>query len=210
MSTRDNEGDLVKQPPAGEDQAIEAEGEVPLRAERVEVEGPVTVGEMVQGAKEIIDDVQTSARRLIDRGRYRKVRISRKGKPVLPDIPVAAAAVVEAASLYGAGLGRVLAANMGVNLLFDVEIVNEADKFLEKGKKALLDGELERASQAFEKALRIDDLHPEAHLQLGVVRRLQGRLDEARAFFTRARSLDETGELGRRAEELLRGLESEA
>jgi tetratricopeptide (TPR) repeat protein len=208
VSTKDNEGDLVKQPGEGEAQAIEETVEAPLRAERVE--SPLTVGEMVQGAKEILDDVSISARRLIDRGRYRKVRISRRGKQVLPDIPVAAAAVVEAASLYGAGLGRVLAANMGVNFLFDVEIVNEADKFLEKGKKALLDGELDRASEAFERALRIDDLHPEAHLQLGVVRRLQGRLEEARACFARVRGLDETGEHGQRAEELLRGLESEA
>lgn len=187
---------------------LEPEEETPIRAERIE--GPLTVGEMVQGAKEILDDVQVSARRMIDRGRYRKVRISRKGKPVLPDIPIAAAAVVEAASLYGAGLGRVLAANVGVNFLFDVEIVNEADKFLEKGKKAILDGELDRAGEAFEKALRIDDLHPEAHLQLGVVRRLQARREEARACFLRARDLDETGDIGRRAEDLLRGLESEA
>lgn len=199
MSTSKNDGDMVP---------LEPEEETPIRAERIE--GPLTVGEMVQGAKEILDDVQVSARRIIDRGRYRKVRISRKGKPVLPDIPIAAAAVVEAASLYGAGLGRVLAANVGVNFLFDVEIVNEADKFLEKGKKAILDGELERAGEAFEKALRIDDLHPEAHLQLGVVRRLQARREEARTCFLRARDLDETGDIGRRAEELLRGLESEA
>lgn len=207
MSTPKNEGELVpREPEAEAPSTLEPEGPA-VRAERVE--GPLTVGEMVQGAKEILDDVQVSARRLIDRGRYRKVRISRKGKPVLPDIPVAAAAVVEAASLYGAGLGRVLAANVGVNFLFDVEIVNEADKFIDKGKKAILDGELDRASEALERALRIDDLHPEAHLQLGVVRRLQARRAEARAAFSRARALDETGDIGRRAEELLRGLDSE-
>ncbi len=208
MSTNDKDGDLVPQPDEERERALEDAEAPPLRAERIEP--AVTVGEMVQGAKEILDDVSVTARRLYDRGRYRKVRISRKGKPVLPDIPVAAAAVVEAASLYGAGLGRVLAAHVGVNFLFDVEIVNEADKFIEKGKKALLDGELERASEAFERALRIDDLHPEAHLQLGVVRRLQARRQDARRCLERARSLDETGDVGRRAEELLRGLESES
>lgn len=208
MSTHKSDGELVPREAEAEERSLDSPEEPAIRAQRVE--DPLTVGEMVQGAKEILDDVQVTARRLIDRGRYRKVRISRKGKPVLPDIPIAAAAVVEAASLYGAGLGRVLAANVGVNFLFDVEIVNEADKFIEKGKKAILDGELERASEALERALRIDDLHAEAQLQLGVVRRLQSRREEARACFQRARSLDETGDIGRRAEELLRGLESEA
>src|SRR6185503_14754288 len=143
-----------------------------------------------------------------DRGRYRKVRISRKGKQVLPDIPVAAAAALEAASMYGAGIARVLAVNVGARFLFDVEIVNEADKYFERGKQALLDGDLDRAREALEKAVRIDDTHSGAFLQLGVLSRLRGDKPKARSMLERARALDENGEIGRRAEEILRALDA--
>ena len=168
---------------------------------------PVTVGELVDGTREAIGTVATHARRLIDRGRYRKLRITRKGKAVLPDIPIAAAAALEAASLYGAGLARVLAVNVGARFLFDVEVINEADKYFERGKTALLDGDLERALEALEKAVRIDDGHAGAFLQLGVLHRLRQEPEAARRMLERARALDENGEVGRRAEEILRALE---
>jgi tetratricopeptide (TPR) repeat protein len=167
---------------------------------------PVTVGEIVDGAKGAIDAVGTAAKRLVDRGRYRKVRISRKGKQLLPDIPVAAVAALEAASFYGAGVARVLAANVGAKLLFDIDIVNEADKFVEMGKAALLDGDLERSEQHFRRAIRIDDTHAEAYLELGVVSRLRGAGEEAKKNLERARELDETGPHGKRADEILRTL----
>jgi tetratricopeptide (TPR) repeat protein len=177
----------------------------------VEVEeesGPVTVGDLAEGTKAVVDSIGTHARRLIDRGRYRKIRISRKGKQVLPDIPIAAAAALEAASMYGAGIARVLAVNVGARFLFDVEIVNEADKYFERGKQALLDGDLDRAREALEKAVRIDDTHPGAFLQLGVMYRLKGEAEKARVMLLRARELDENGDVGRRAEEIIRALDT--
>lgn len=168
--------------------------------------GPLTLGDLAGGARSALDDVSTHARRLIDRGRYRKLRISRKGKQVLPDIPIAAAAAIEAASMYGAGIARVLAVNVGARFLFDVEVVNEADEYVERGKAAVLDGDLERALEALEKAVRMDDTHAGAFLQLGVLYRLRGQLDRARTTLSHARSLDENGEIGRRAEEILRAL----
>lgn len=172
--------------------------------------GPLTIGDIADGVTNAAESLGTHARRLIDRGRYRKVRISRKGKQVLPDIPVAAAAALEAASMYGAGIARVLAVNVGARFLFDVEIVNEADKYFERGKTALLDGDLDRAREALEKAVRIDDTHPGAFLQLGVLWRLRGEPENARAMLLRARELDENGEVGKRAEEILRALEVHA
>jgi tetratricopeptide (TPR) repeat protein len=204
-------GDIVVTATPVEDEAeLEArEGpdELDAEAEREE-EGPLTIGEIVDGASKVLDDVTTSARRMFDRGRYRKIRISRKGKQVLPDIPLAAAAAIEAASIYGAGLARVLAVNVGAKFLFDVEVVNEADKYFERGKQAVLDGDLERALEAFTKAIRIDDTHAGAFLQLGVLFRLRGEAEKARPMLVRARELDENGEVGRRAEEILRALES--
>jgi hypothetical protein len=170
--------------------------------------GPLTVGEIFDGAKEVVDDVSTQARRLIDRGRYRKLRITRKGKPVLPDIPLAAVAAIEAASMYGAGIWRTIAVNVGGKFLFDVEVVNEADKYFERGKQAVLDGDLDRALEALMKAIRIDDLHAGAYLQLGVLFRLRGEHDKARPMLLRARQLDENGDIGRRADEILRALDS--
>lgn len=190
----------------------EAEGgsepDVEVEAERDDPQGPLTLGEIVDGANKMIDDVSTQARRLIDRGRYRKVRISRKGKPLLPDIPLAAVAAIEAASMYGAGIARVLAVNVGARFLFDVEVVNEADKYFERGRQAVLDGDLERALEALEKAVRIDDTHAGAFLQLGVLFRLRGEGKRARPFLERARTLDENGEVGRRADEILSALDS--
>lgn len=167
----------------------------------------VTVGDIVDGVSGVAESIGTHARRLIDRGRYRKVRITRKGKQVLPDIPVAAAAALEAASMYGAGIARVLAVNVGARFLFDVEIVNEADKYFERGKQAVLDGDLDRAKEALEKAVRIDDTHAGAYLQLGVLYRLRGQRENARVMLSRARELDENGDIGRRADEILRALD---
>lgn len=187
-----------------------AEAERPIVAEVVEPvgeEGPLTVGQLLDGAKSAVNTVADSAKRLIDRGRYRKVRISRKGKPVLPDIPVAAVAVMEAASIATGGLARVLAVNVGAKMFLDINMVNEADKYLERGKQALLDGDLARAEEALIVAGKMDDRHPEVFLELGVLFRLKGETSDAREFLLRAKELDPLGETGRRAEAILAALE---
>lgn len=181
------------------------DGDEPLVAERI-IDAPLTVNDIVDGAQRALDGASTQVRRLVDRGRYRKLRITRKGKPVLPDIPLAAVAAVEAASLAGAGVARVLAVNVVGRLLFDVEVVNEADRFLDTGRQALLDGDLDTAKIALEKAVRIDDTHAEAFMQLGVLNRLRGEFDEARRCLTRARELDEVGEIAQRAKTILDAL----
>ncbi len=169
----------------------------------------VTVGELLDGARSALESAGTSARRLLDRGRYRKVRISRKGKQVLPDIPLAAVAAAEAASLYGAGFARVLAANIGARFLFDVEVINEADKYWQVGVERFLEGDLERAEQALLKAVRIDDTHARGYLQLGVLYRMRGDGERARQMLQRARRLDDAGEVGRKAGDILRALQAD-
>ncbi len=180
----------------------EADDSVAVPAE----DAPATVGEVLEGVGSAVDTVSTTARRWIDRGRYRKLRISRKGKPLLPDIPVAAVAAIEAASLYGAGFARVLAVNVGARFLFDVEVINEADKYFKVGVERFLDGDLERAEEGLLKAVRIDDTHAEAYLQLGVLYRMKGERDKAVAVLDRARRLDDAGEIGRKAGDILRAL----
>jgi tetratricopeptide (TPR) repeat protein len=186
--------------------ALAARPEDDALAPAPEPAGPMTVGDLVDGASNALGAVGTTARRWIDRGRYRKVRISRKGKQVLPDIPVAALAAVQAASLYGAGFARVLAVNVGARFLFDVEVVNEADKYFAVGVERFLEGDLERAEEALLKAVRIDDTHAQAYLQLGVLYRMRGEVDKAKAVLERARRLDDAGEVGKKAGDILRAL----
>lgn len=170
-------------------------------------EGPLTVGDVVRGAQSLATRFGTGTRRWVDRGRYRKVRISRGGKPLLPDIPVAAVVAAEAASLYGAGWARVLAAHVGARFLFDIEIVNEADKFYQVGAERFLEGDWERSEEALLRAVRIDDTHAPSYLQLGVLYRLNGKSEEAVSVLRRAKQLDEAGEVGRKAGDILRAID---
>jgi tetratricopeptide (TPR) repeat protein len=178
---------------------------------KIEVEpeppGPLTVGDLVEQARSGLSRAGIEARRLVDRGRYRKVRISRNGKPVVPDIPLVAVAVAEAASLYGAGFARVLAAHVGARFLFDIEVVNEADRFFKHGVERFLEGDWERAEESLLKSVKIDDCHAAAYLQLGVLYRLIHKPEQARSVLERACALDETGDVGRKAADILRVLE---
>ncbi|MCA9550189.1 MAG: hypothetical protein KC933_09145 [Myxococcales bacterium] len=203
---------MKREPEVVEAEVVEAEDALAPRddddalTEAPESAGPMTVGDIVDGASNAIEAVGSTARRWIDRGRYRKVRISRKGKQLLPDIPVAALAAMEAASLYGAGFARVLAVNVGARFLFDVEVVNEADKYFAVGVERFLEGDLERTEEALLKAVRIDDTHAQAYLQLGVLYRMRGEVEKARAVLERARRLDDAGEVGKKAGDILRAL----
>lgn len=207
----DGSSEMKREPEVVEAEVVEAEDALAPRDDddalaAPEPAGPMTVGDIVDGASNAIEAVGSTARRWIDRGRYRKVRISRKGKQLLPDIPVAALAAMEAASLYGAGFARVLAVNVGARFLFDVEVVNEADKYFAVGVERFLEGDLERTEEALLKAVRIDDTHAQAYLQLGVLYRMRGEVEKARAVLERARRLDDAGEVGKKAGDILRAL----
>lgn len=173
-------------------------------------EVPITVGDVVDGARDLVGNIGTGIKRLVDKGRYRKVRVTRNGKQVLPDIPLAAAAALEAASLYGAGFARVLGANVAARFLFDFQVVNEADKYFKSGTDAFLEGDLERAEQSLLKAVRIDDTHAGAYLQLGVLYRLQGELEKAEKVLVRAHGLDDAGEIGKKADAILKQIRRDA
>lgn len=171
---------------------------------------PVTVGDVMDGAKDLVGNMSTGIRRFVDRGRYRKVRVTRRGKQVLPDIPLAAAAAIEAASLYGAGFARVLGANVAARFLFDFEVVNEADRYFKAGTEAFLEGDMERAEQSLLKAVRIDDTHAASYLQLGVLYRLRGEPEKAVKVLERAHVLDDAGEIGKKAADIMRQLQHDA
>lgn len=176
-------------------------------AAETQLERPVTVGELIDGASKALNTAGTTAKRLVDQGRHRKVRISRNGKAIMPDIPLAAFAAAEAASFASAGFARAIVGNVVGRFLFDVEIVNEADKYFKVGTERFLEGDFERAEQAFLKAVRIDDTHAAAYLQLGILYRMRGEDEQARAVLVRAAHLDDAGDVGRKAGDLLRALD---
>jgi tetratricopeptide (TPR) repeat protein len=133
------------------------------------------------------------------RGRYHKVRIKRGGKPVLPDIPVGALVALEAATFLATGPLRAAVVNVVGRALFEVELINEAEGFYRTGLEHLLAGDLADAERDFLRALAVDDRFVRAHLQMGVLRKMQGRKADAVAHFERVVHLDRHSDAGREA-----------
>jgi tetratricopeptide (TPR) repeat protein len=144
--------------------------------------------------------------KLAKKGRYTKVRFKFRGKQLLPDLPLAAVAAVEGLTFYWAGLLRLLVFNLASRTVLEVELVNDSEKRIQKGKEALLSGELEAALKAFKEALDMDPDNAHVHLNLGVAHKLKGDLAAARGFLEKAKSLDPKGPTGAEAERLLAGL----
>jgi tetratricopeptide (TPR) repeat protein len=137
------------------------------------------------------------------KGRYTKVRFKFRGKQLLPDMPLAAVLAVEGATFYWTGLLRALVFNLAGRTLIDVELVNDSEKQLARGKEALLSGDLDEALAAFEAALDMDHDNPAVHLNLGVAWKLTGDRGKARRALERAKALDPDGPIGAEAERLL-------
>ncbi|MCP4873340.1 MAG: tetratricopeptide repeat protein [Proteobacteria bacterium] len=131
-------------------------------------------------------EIGERARRLVEDHRYSKVRLTRKGKPLLPDIPLGAFVAGEAASFWLAGPLRLLLVNLGLGTLIKVELVNESDEKVAEGQQAFMDGEVEEAEALYRDALRMKPSNPAAMFALAVVLRITGRLDEARALLLEA------------------------
>jgi tetratricopeptide (TPR) repeat protein len=143
---------------------------------------------------------------LAKKGRYTKVRFKFRGKQLLPDLPLAAVVAVEGASFYWAGVLRALVFTLAGRTLLDVELVNDSEKQLARGKEALLSGDLDEALAAFRKAEDMDHENPAVHLNLGIALKLKGDHPSARAALTRAAELDPKGPLAAEAERLLKTL----
>ncbi|MEW6432960.1 MAG: tetratricopeptide repeat protein [Myxococcota bacterium] len=137
------------------------------------------------------------------KGRYTKVRFKFRGKQLLPDIPLAAVVAVEGATFYWTGLLRALVFNLAGRTLIDVELVNDSEKQLAKGKEALLSGDLDEALRAFQAAFDMDHDNPVVHLNLGIAWKLKGESGQARSALERAKALDPEGPTGVEAERLL-------
>lgn len=135
-----------------------------------------------EGVREIGDKI----RQAVQDHRYSKVRLTRKGKPLLPDIPLAAFLAGEAASLWLTGPLRLILVNLGLGTMITVTLVNESDEKLTEGREEFMDGEMEAAEAAYREALRMKPSNTGAMYSLAVLLRVTGRLDEARALLLEA------------------------
>jgi tetratricopeptide (TPR) repeat protein len=135
----------------------------------------------------------------VARGRYNKVRIKRNGKAVLPDIPVGALFAVEAATFFWTGLLRAALVNVVGRALFEVELISDAEEHYKKGLEHFLAGDLKDAETWLTRALDVDSRFVRAHLQMGVLRKMQDRGAEALVHFERVVALDPRSDAGREA-----------
>lgn len=159
-----------------------------------------------ESAQEAVAKLKNQVQYWVDRGRYNKVRIKRGGKAVLPDIPVGALVAFEAATFFWTGLLRAALVNVVGRVFFEVELINEADEHYKKGVEHFLAGEMREAEELLEKALKIDERHAKAHLQMGVLRKVQGRSNDARLHFARVLELAPSTDPAREAEVHLKKL----
>ncbi len=133
--------------------------------------------------------------------RYSKVRLSYKGKALMPDIPLALFLAGEAASFWLAGPLRVIMFNLGMGALVDVELVHDADEQLRTGQDLFLRGEVDEAEEAYRRALVMRPDDTAATYALGVLLRVTGRRTEAMECFEKAAEDKKhpDGELARQA-----------
>jgi tetratricopeptide (TPR) repeat protein len=161
------------------------------------------------GIEEALRKVTETLRHWANTGRYTKVRFKFRGKPLLPDIPLAAVVAAEGLTFYWTGILRALLVNVAGRSVLDVELVNDSEHHVQKGREELLRGEVDRAIAEFRIALDKQRDNPRAQLNLGVALKLKGDRVAARAALQKARTLDPEGAVGKEAERLLQGLGEE-
>jgi tetratricopeptide (TPR) repeat protein len=155
---------------------------------------------------EALRKVSDSLRQWANAGRYTKVRFKFRGKPLLPDLPLAAVVAAEGLTFYWTGILRALLVNVAGRSVLDVELVNDSEGHVQKGKEELLSGEVDRAISEFRAALVKQHDNPRAHLNLGIALKLKGDRAGARAALERAKGFDPGGPVGKEAERLIQGL----
>src|SRR5215470_6525559 len=178
-------------------------------AGKAPAEAPSTLPVDVQpgAVDEAMRKVTETLRQWANAGRYTKVRFKFRGKPLLPDLPLAAVVAAEGLTFYWTGILRALLVNVAGRSVLDVELVNDSEGHVQKGKEELLSGEVDRALAEFRTALAKQHDNPRAHLNLGIAFKLKGDRAAARAALEKARSFDVDGPVGKEAERLLQGLD---
>ncbi len=135
-------------------------------------------------------ELRERARKLVAEGRYTKVRFTYKGKPLMPDIPLAALVAAEGISLALTGPLQLLLVNLGVKAFINVELVHEADERVREGMDLFEAGEVDGAEAKYLEALAMKSDDVAALFHLGVLYRVTGRRSEAIRCFEKAAAGD--------------------
>ncbi len=141
-------------------------------------------------------------RHYAEQGRYTRVRIKYKGKPIIPDVPLFALVAAEVASLWWAGPLRLLVVNLGVKTFVEIELVHASGEKVQEGQARFLEGEVEQAEALYREALRIKPGDPAALYHLGVLLKVTGRKDKARECLELAAAATDHPDAVRAAEAL--------
>lgn len=164
----------------------------PFEGFRLEVD-PDAVDESVR-------NLTKKVRELVDQGRYTKVRISYKGKPLLRDIPMGVFLATEAVTFWWAGILSALVVNLGARTIIDVEFIHDAEGRVKEGQEAWMSGDVEAAEEKYREALEMKPDHSAALYHLGILLRVTGRRKEALACLEQA-AADEDFDLREKAQE---------
>lgn len=134
---------------------------------------------------ESLRDLRERLRASFQEGRHTKVRISYKGKPIGPDIPLAIFLTGQGIAFWFSAIPALLV-NLGAKAVLDIAFIHEADELVQQGLSHWVDGEADEAEACYRRALdrRPDD--PSALFNLGTLLRVTGRKEEAERHFRRA------------------------
>jgi tetratricopeptide (TPR) repeat protein len=135
---------------------------------------------------ESIKQLRDRLKKLFDQGRYTRVRISYKGKVLMPDVPLAALVAAEGLSLALAGPLRLLVVNLGVRSFLEIEFIHEASERVREGQELFAAGEVDAAEAKYREALSMKPDDTSALYHLGVLLRVTGRREEAVEILTKA------------------------
>lgn len=172
--------------------------------------GPTAVRiDLEKGIEEGMRKLAIEAQHWLKRGQHTRVRIKFRGRELVT-LPLTVLLAAEAATLPFTGLLRILAVNVVGKAFLDVELINDADAVITRGKELLLEGELDEALAEFQRALAMDTRHAAAHLNLGIAFKLKGEREAARESFEKCVALDPTGDTGREARVQLEKLKPRA
>lgn len=129
--------------------------------------------------EDTINTIRQRVREGVDHTRNTLVRLSFKGKPVGPDIPLAALLATEGVAFWLLSPLAAVLVNLGAKSVLDVEFIHTADELIQAGVEAYLDGELDLAEIKYRQALERRPKDPAAHYNLGTLLRVSGRITEA-------------------------------
>mgnify|MGYP001232792781 CR=1 FL=1 len=136
--------------------------------------------------EETLKSIRERASAAFSDGRYTKVRLSYRGKTLLPDIPLAIFLATEGVAFWLVSPLPALLVNLGAKAFLDVEFIHEADELVREGLALYLDGEVDAAEKKYRKALERRPEDVAALYNLGTLLRVTGRAEEARVALQRA------------------------